>query len=82
MASEHPKFPAEELRTAAAGNPEAGARIDALHRELGAEQPDQTAIHDHVRELRKHASVATIVANWFEDPKTQAFINELTGSGL
>ena len=82
MPSEHPDFPAEQLRAAAQGNDDANARVDALHRELAAEHPDKTAIHGHVGELRKHASLATIVTNWFEDPKTQAFIDELTGTGL
>ena len=82
MASEHPEFPEEALRAAAQGNAEAGASVDALHQELGADRPDKSAIQSHVRELRKHASLATIIANWFEDPKTQAFIDELTGTGL
>lgn len=80
--ADRPKFPADDLRNAVPHDEPARDRIDALDRELNADRPDKSAITSHVGELRKHASLATIIANWFEDPKTQAFINELSAGGL
>ena len=82
MAEQRPDFPADDLRKAVPHDAEAHKRIDALDRELNSERPDRSTVTSHVGELRKHASLATIIANWFEDPKTQAFIDELSAGGL
>jgi len=81
MASERPDLPIDKLR-AAAGDAAARERIDALHRELSSAQPGSAAIKEHVAELRKHGSLADVITSWFEDPRTQAFIDELTAAGL
>lgn len=82
MSEQRPKFPADDLRAAVPGDAAAHRRIDALDREWSAQRPNHAEIQSQVGELRKHASLATIIANWFEDPKTQAFIDELSGGGL
>lgn len=82
MPNDRPEFPLESLHAAAGENEAARARIDALHRELTCERPKAESINEHVTELRKHAPVAAIVANWFEDPRTQMFINEIVQAGL
>lgn len=82
MTDKGPHYPADELRTAAGDDRTARARIDALGNELGSSKPARSSIDAHVTELRKHPSLATLIANWFDDPRTQAFIDELTGTGL
>lgn len=82
MPAERPKFPLDDLRAAVGGDREAQARLDALNRELSAAKPARSTIASHVGELRKHASIGTLIANWFDDPRTQAFIDELSAGGL
>ena len=82
MPEERPEFPADKLRAAVPHDAQARERIDALHRELGSQRPAAATIKDHVEELRKHAPLTALIANWFEDPRTQAFIDELTAAGL
>lgn len=82
MADERPSFPADKFRAAVPDDASAQAEIDALHGELGAERPASAKIKAHVESLSKHASLRTLIANWFEDPRTQAFIDELTAAGL
>jgi hypothetical protein len=82
MPDDRPEFPAEELRAAARGDREAHRHIDALHRELGSDHPTREAIDEHVGALRKRAPIGAIVANWFDDPRTQMFINEIVQAGL
>jgi hypothetical protein len=75
-------FPDDKLNAAIADDPEARARIEALKRELASDRPTAANIHAHVTELRKHASLRDLVTAWFENPRTQAFIEELTATGL
>lgn len=82
MSEERPEFPIDDLRAAVSGDPAARDRIDALDRELNAREPSRTSIDSHVGELRKHPSLGALITAWFEDPRTQAFIDELTGTGL
>jgi hypothetical protein len=82
MHQDHPKLPVERLHEAAQGNAEASARIDALHRELQSEQPASAAIKEHVEELRKHPSLRSLIVGWFDDPRTQLFINDLILEGF
>jgi hypothetical protein len=82
MTDETPEYPADDLRNAAGEDRAARARIDALGRELDASKPGRSTIDEHVKELRKHPSLGTLIAKWFDDPRTQAFIDELTGTGL
>jgi hypothetical protein len=82
MPAERPDFPAEDLRAALPDDPEVFKRIAELQGELHSERPATATIHNHVAELRKHASLRTLIAAWFDDPRTQAFIDELTAAGL
>jgi hypothetical protein len=79
---ERPEFPADELHAAVPGDAEARRRIDALHRELGSQRPSPELIAEHVGELRKQPLLTALISNWFDDPRTQAFIDELTHTGL
>jgi hypothetical protein len=82
MPQNRAEFPYEKLRAAASNDSNAQTRVDALHRELNAERPASSAIREHVAALQKHASLQALIATWFEDPRTQAFIDELTATGL
>jgi hypothetical protein len=76
------EFPKDQLRAAAAHDREAQERIEALHKELSTQHPSSAKIKEHARQLGKHPALAAIVENWIDDPRTQAFINELILAGL
>lgn len=82
MPEDRPEFPIDKLHAAVPEDAAARERIDALHRELSAERPAPGTIKEHVAELRKHAPLTALIAAWFEHPRTQAFIDELTAAGL
>ena len=82
MTHDRPDLPIDRLRAALPPDHDAHARVDALDRELQAEKPSTSAIKEHVAELRKHAPIAAIITNWFDDPRTQTFIDELVRIGL
>ena len=82
MPDERTDFPADKLHAAIPDDSDAQARVDALKRELASDRPAAATIEAHVAELRKHASLRDLVTAWFEDPRTQAFIEELTATGL
>lgn len=82
MPDDRTDFPADKLHAAIPDDPETRKRIDALDRELGSDRPTAASINQHVTELRKHASLRDLVTAWFENPRTQAFIEELTATGL
>ncbi len=82
MPDERYDFPADKLNAAIPDDSEARARIEALKRELASDRPTAANIQAHVTELRKHASLRDLVTAWFENPRTQAFIEELTAAGL
>lgn len=79
MDNRPPELPLDELRDRA---PESGDAIDALHAELGKERPSQEAIAEHVESLRRQPRIVTIIENWFDDPRTQTFLSELSATGL
>lgn len=80
--AKRPEFPADQLRAALPDDPEIFQRIAELHGELQAERPASSKIRGHVEALRKHPSLRALVTAWFDDPRTQAFIDELTAAGL
>jgi hypothetical protein len=63
------------------GHP-AHATIDALHAEVGAAAPNRRTIERHVSNLRGLPELEAAVANWWDDPKTQRFIETLSRIGL
>ena len=76
-----PRLPVDALRGAAEDDA-THADIDALHAELSAERPSADRIAAHVENLRARPKVFAIVANWFDDPRTQTFLADLAGTGL
>ena len=79
MENRPPDLPLDDLRS---GAPHSGETIDALHAELGKDQPSADTIVEHVAALRRQPPLVAILENWFEDPRTQAFLAELSATGL
>ena len=80
--AERPQFPADALRAASPDDPEIFKRIADLDSEIKSKQPRSAKIREHSTELRKRASLRDILTAWFDDPRTQEFIDELTAAGL
>jgi len=78
----YPPFPEDELRERAPANSEAHATIDALRNELALEKPDPQRIEEHVERLRGWDEMVATLERWWMDSRTQAFIQELTATGL
>ena len=58
------------------------AAIDQLHGEVKSGRPDRHAIQGHVGRLRAIPELEAIVANWWDDPKTQRVIAGIGQIGL
>lgn len=82
MSRECPQLPVDQLHAALPSGHEAKRGVDALHRELESPTPNPSVIRRLASELEQHAPIAAIVANWFDDPRTQEFINALVQAGL
>lgn len=76
-----PRLPVDALR-GAAEDPASHADIDALHAELSRDEPSRDAIESHVEGFRNRPKLFAIIANWFDDPRTQTFLADLAGTGL
>jgi hypothetical protein len=76
-----PQLPVDELR-GAAEDAASHADIDALHAELSSEKPSPERIAEHVEGFRDRPKIFAVVANWFDDPRTQTFLADLAGTGL
>lgn len=72
-----PPLPQADLHAALSGEHHAHATIDALHAEIHSESPDRPTIEKHVETLRGLPELEAIVANWWDDPRTQRFIDVL-----
>ncbi len=74
--------PRDELHAALPHGHAAHATIDKLHAELTASSPNPNAIQEHVGTLRALPELEAIVANWWENPKTQRFFSILAQIGV
>jgi hypothetical protein len=72
----------EQLHAALPQGHHAHATIDALHAEMKKPSPDPRSIERHVGSLRALPELEAIVANWWDDPKTQRVIANLGQIGL
>jgi hypothetical protein len=75
-------LPLEQLHAALPGHHQAHARIDQLHAEMGKDSPSRQAIEQHVHHLRLLPELEAIVVNWWNDPKTQRFFENLGQIGV
>lgn len=73
----HPALPHGDLHAALPEEHHAHDTIDALHEELNKESPHRPTIEKHVGTLRGFPQLKAIVADWWDDPKTQRFIDIL-----
>lgn len=72
----------EQLHAALPEGHAAHPAIEKLHSELKASAPNARAIEHHVGALRAFPELEAIVANWWDDPKTQRLIAGLGQIGL
>jgi hypothetical protein len=79
---QRPTLPQDDLHGALPSEHPAHATIDRLDAELQAAQPDRQAIEQHVGALRLLPELEAIVANWWENPRTQRFVWNLSQIGL
>jgi hypothetical protein len=72
-----PAFPRSDLHAALPEGHHAHDTIDALDAEINKESPQRPTIEKHVESLRGVAELEAIVANWWDAPKTQRFVDIL-----
>lgn len=75
-------LPHDRLHEALPRGHDAHAAIDRLHQEMQSPSPDAQAIERHVGALRAIPELEAIVANWWDDPRTQRFVGTLGQIGL
>jgi hypothetical protein len=72
----------EQLHAALPRGHAAHSTIDQLHAEIESSSPSRHSIEQHAGHLRGLPELEAIVANWWENPKTQRFIANLGQIGL
>lgn len=72
-----PSLPHADLHAALPDEHHAHATIDELHAEINKESPHRPTIEKHVGTLRGLPELEAIVANWWDKPGTQRFIDVL-----
>jgi hypothetical protein len=75
-------LPVARLHDALPQGHAAHATIDNLYREITGAKPNRATIEHHVSALRSLPELEATVANWWDDPKTQRVIYDLTQIGL
>jgi hypothetical protein len=75
-------LPRRHLHAALPHGHAAHATIDELHAEVAKPSPDPRAMARHVGALRALPELEAIVANWWDDPKTQRIVADLGQIGL
>lgn len=80
--NDRPAPPTSDLRDALNDHPEALQSAQALHDEWHGDKPDPDSLHRHVGFLSSIPAAEAIVANWWDDPRTQQFVKSLTDAGL
>ncbi len=69
-----PDLPHADLHAALPDDHHAHGTIDELRGEIDKGAPHRPTIEKHVSTLRAIPQLEAIVANWWDDPKTQRFI--------
>ena len=75
-------FPGDALRAAVPPTHEAQQSIDGLETELQRPTPRRAALEEHAGALRSVRELEAIIANWWDSPSTQAFIDDVGRIGL
>jgi|HubBroStandDraft_4_1064222.scaffolds.fasta_scaffold00004_66 hypothetical protein len=79
---EQAALPHEDLHAALPEGHDAHATIDKLHAEVSGASPNPRAIEEHAGALRAFPELEAIVAGWWENPRTQQFIQTLGQIGV
>jgi hypothetical protein len=82
QAETRPMVPHAKLHASLTKGHSAHSTIDKLHAEMQVSSPSRRAIERHVSDLRALPELEATIANWWEDPKTQRFIANLSQIGL
>lgn len=77
-----PHPPYEDLRAAAGSDADARARVDALHAEMHAPEPNPAAVEEHASRLRGVSVLEARIANWWDDPNTQRWVKAISDANL
>lgn len=75
-------FPGDALRAAIPASDKAQESIDSLEAELQEPAPRRASLEQHVGVLRSVRELEATIANWWDRPSTQEFIDDLTRIGL
>lgn len=75
-------FPGDALRAAVPDNHEANESIDGIEAELQRPAPRRAFLEQHVGALRSVRELEARIANWWDRPSTQEFIDDLGRIGL
>jgi len=75
-------LPREDLHAALPAGHDAHATIDALHTEMQGDKPNKATVEQHVGTLRLLPELEAIVVNWWDNPSTQRFFDNLARTGL
>jgi hypothetical protein len=82
MENQRPDVPIEALRTAAGDHPEAAAALSAFHAEYASDEPDPKALEAHANRLLDFPALVGPFERWYLEPRVQAFLAELSATGL
>ncbi len=82
MDQQRPDVPIEEFRAAAGDHPESHAAIGEFHSEFSSAAPDPAAIAAHAEKLRAYPTLVGTFERWYLNPRVQAFLAELTATGI
>jgi len=80
--NERPSLPMDELRHAVGDDPEGLTAADDLHAAWQSETPDRKTIEGHVDRLRGIRDAEAVVLNWWESPRVQSIVKNLTDAQL
>ena len=80
MPAPRPDFPYDDLRSHS-DDPEYRSALEAFAAEYATDRPDHARLAEHARTVATEPSESPF-ARWWHDPHTQAFIAELTATGL
>jgi len=75
-------LPREDLHAALPAGHDAHAVIDELHAEIHRPTPSHDAIKKHATHLRTLPELEAIVVTWWDNPRTQRFIDTLAQIGV
>jgi hypothetical protein len=80
--SSTPHPPYDELRSALGDHTEGNAALDDLHAALDEPRPQREQVSASVTRLRSIPVLEARIANWWDSPRTQNWLQILSDAGL